>query len=300
MILLRFVVGVFVLCKLKSHVLAIFTHVCVVVARSCCSRVLERMTCWLIMRPVTSAKLPECYTREREPSVARQPRANFNNRSAISDLITPTTDHDIILDAVWFPSTLLLHLFRQKIPFPSLQYLYRASLFIQYSSMTPSPAKTLIVLVAALASTDAFAPQNLRSTRCSSSSSSSQLSFGIPSFLTPQRDEDEDKDKDKNSGAKRDAKSKKGGKNLDKGPEKKIGLSGILQVIASGAGAPFLGDFEGVDKETGKFMFSLEANNLVDEKGNPRQTQMPYFENGWVDPEDEARAKEGFKFPWQK
>jgi hypothetical protein len=30
-------------------------------------------------------------------------------------------------------------------------------------------------------------------------------------------------------------------------------------------GSPFLGDFEGVDKETGKFMFSLEANNLVDE-----------------------------------
>jgi hypothetical protein len=30
-------------------------------------------------------------------------------------------------------------------------------------------------------------------------------------------------------------------------------------------GSPFLGDFEGVDKETGKLMFSLEANNFVDE-----------------------------------
>jgi hypothetical protein len=103
--------------------------------------------------------------------------------------------------------------------------------------------------------------------------------------LTPQSDKDSDA---------------KGAKKGEKKPEKKIGLSGILQVIASGAGAPFLGDFEGVDKETGKFMFSLEANNLVDEKGNPKQTQMPFFENGWVDPEDEARAKKGFKFPWQK
>jgi hypothetical protein len=165
--------------------------------------------------------------------------------------------------------------------------------------MTPSPTKTLVVLVAALASSDSFAPQNHPSARCSSSSSSSQLSFGIPSFLTPQSDKDKDKDSDSKSDAKKGKKGK-GEKNMEKEPEKKIGLSGILQVIASGAGAPFLGDFEGVDKETGKFMFSLEANNLVDEKGNPRQTQMPYFESGWVDPEDEARAKEGFKFPWQK
>ena len=32
-------------------------------------------------------------------------------------------------------------------------------------------------------------------------------------------------------------------------------------------GSPFLGDFEGVDKETGKLLFSLEANNFVDEVG---------------------------------
>ena len=47
-------------------------------------------------------------------------------------------------------------------------------------------------------------------------------------------------------------------------------------------------------------MFSLEANNLVDENGESIQTKAKYFENGWVDPEDEKRAKEGFKFPWQK
>ena len=42
-------------------------------------------------------------------------------------------------------------------------------------------------------------------------------------------------------------------------------------------------------------MFSLEANNLMDENGKSKQTQMPFFEDGWIDPDDE-----GFKFPWQK
>ena len=60
-------------------------------------------------------------------------------------------------------------------------------------------------------------------------------------------------------------------------------------------GAAWLGDFEGVDEETGKFMFSLEANNLVDEDGKSKQTSMPYFESGWVDENDE-----GFKWPWEK
>jgi hypothetical protein len=53
-------------------------------------------------------------------------------------------------------------------------------------------------------------------------------------------------------------------------------------------------------------MFSLEANNLVDEKGESKQTKMPYFESGWVDPKDlereEQRKKKqgsgGFKLPW--
>ena len=61
---------------------------------------------------------------------------------------------------------------------------------------------------------------------------------------------------------------------------------------------------QGVDKETGKFMFSLEANNLTDEEGNSKQTSMPYFEQGWVDPKDlekeQQRKEGGFKFPWQK
>ena len=52
--------------------------------------------------------------------------------------------------------------------------------------------------------------------------------------------------------------------------------------------------------QDGKLMFNLEANNLVDEDGNSKQTQMPYFENGWVEEEEksESKSNEGFKFPW--
>jgi hypothetical protein len=111
-----------------------------------------------------------------------------------------------------------------------------------------------------------------------------KLNFGIPSFLTPKDDPD-------NKPVPKETLVEK---------KNEVGWKGLVQLITAGAGAPFLGDFEGVDKETGKFMFSLEANNLVDENGNSKQTSMPYFENGWVDPEDEARAAKGFKFPWQK
>ena len=133
--------------------------------------------------------------------------------------------------------------------------------------------------------TSAFVPSSTRSSSPlpSTSTTTTSLYFGIPDFLTP------------NSQKKEEVVVA-----ADPKEEKKIGMSGVLQLITAGMGAPFLGDFEGVDEETGKFMFSLEANNLVDENGNSKQTQMPYFENGWVDPEDEKRAAEGFKFPWQK
>lgn len=117
------------------------------------------------------------------------------------------------------------------------------------------------------------------------------------SFFTPTPNPDDDDDDDVSSTKKVSGKK---GSTTDGKEEKKIGLSGALQLITAGLGAPFLGDYQGVDKETGKFMFSLEANNLVDEDGNSKQTKMPYFESGWVDPEDEKRAQEGFKFPWQK
>jgi hypothetical protein len=111
------------------------------------------------------------------------------------------------------------------------------------------------------------------------------LAFGIPSFLTPKSDDDDEIPKQQEQ--------------EQPEVEKKVGWKGLVQLITAGAGAPFLGDFEGVDAETGKFMFSLEANNLVDENGQSKQTAMPYFESGWVDPADEARAAqrkaEGFE-----
>ena len=76
---------------------------------------------------------------------------------------------------------------------------------------------------------------------------STQLHFGIPTFGAGKDKQDETSKKEETV------------------PEKKIGLSGLAQLITAGMGSPFLGDFEGVDKETGNFMFSLEANNLVDE-----------------------------------
>eukprot|EP00536_Pseudo-nitzschia_multiseries_P000574 jgi/Psemu1/62714/estExt_Genemark1.C_70136 len=106
-----------------------------------------------------------------------------------------------------------------------------------------------------------------------------ELYFGIPTFQNKEKDNEEPED--------------------PKLEKKKIGLDGLFQLITAGAGAPFLGEFQGVEKETGKFMFSLEANNLVDEDGKSKQTSMPYFESGWVDPKDlekeEKKKKGGFK-----
>lgn len=79
-----------------------------------------------------------------------------------------------------------------------------------------------------------------------------RLYFGIPTFGAGKDDKDSKKSSSDTS--------------LESNaPEKKIGLSGLVQLITAGMGSPFLGEFEGVEEETGKMMFSLEANNLVDE-----------------------------------
>ena len=116
----------------------------------------------------------------------------------------------------------------------------------------------------------------------SSSTTTTSLSFGIPKFLDPNSKNDDD---DEPAPASTDTEKKKPG----------INLSGIVQLITSGAGSPFLGDYKGVDKETGNFMFELEANNLTDKDGNSKQTQAKYFEEGWVDEDAEP-----FRWPWQK
>eukprot|EP00545_Synedropsis_sp_CCMP1620_P014601 CAMPEP_0119008958 /NCGR_PEP_ID=MMETSP1176-20130426/4046_1 /TAXON_ID=265551 /ORGANISM="Synedropsis recta cf, Strain CCMP1620" /LENGTH=148 /DNA_ID=CAMNT_0006961379 /DNA_START=52 /DNA_END=498 /DNA_ORIENTATION=- len=145
-------------------------------------------------------------------------------------------------------------------------------------------SQTIVALLLALTATssNAFLPASRQS------SVTTQLQFGIPTFGAKDTTAD-------------DSKSKKAGSTND-APEPKIGLKGVLQLVMAGMGSPFLGDFEGVDKETGNLMFSLEANNLVDENGESKQTKMPYFENGWVDSEDleKENAKGGFKFPWDK
>lgn len=137
-----------------------------------------------------------------------------------------------------------------------------------------------LTLLAGTSSVHAFVPAQTSSV---ARLDSTELQFGIPTFQ-PKKDDDE--------------KPQEGLK------KEEIGFEGLVQLVTAGLGAPFLGDFQGVDKETGNLMFSLEANNLVDENGESKQTSMPYFESGWVDPEDaakvEKRKQEGFKFPWQK
>jgi hypothetical protein len=154
-----------------------------------------------------------------------------------------------------------------------------------------------LLLVECLCSVGAFVQSSTGANKYQQSTT--QLAFGIPSFLTPKNENDENdkssKKKASTISTKNVAKSNSSTSGSSNTEEKKIGLKGVLQLIAAGAGAPFLGDFEGVDKETGKFMFSLEANNLVDEKGESKQTQMPYFENGWVDENDT-----GFQWPWEQ
>ena len=98
----------------------------------------------------------------------------------------------------------------------------------------------LCILSNEITNITAFSIQDIRTNVARPSQT--QLHFGIPTFGAKDNKEDEGKDE-----------------------EKKINASGLFQLITAGMGSPFLGDFEGVDKETGNFMFSLEANNLVDE-----------------------------------
>jgi hypothetical protein len=107
-------------------------------------------------------------------------------------------------------------------------------------------SRTVVALLLTLAATsEAFvAPASRQS---SVAATTTELHFGIPTFGAKQYDGDDKK------------------KKADDVSEKKIDLSGLVQLITAGVGSPFLGNFEGIEEETGKMMFSLEANNLVDE-----------------------------------
>ncbi|GMI19636.1 hypothetical protein TrCOL_g990 [Triparma columacea] len=121
-------------------------------------------------------------------------------------------------------------------------------------------------------------PINQKCRNLATCSPSTSLAFGLPSWIPgPEGDKDEKKVSD------------------DAVEKPKIGLKGVVQLITAGAGSPFLGDYKGVDKETGNFMFELEANNLTDENGESKQTKAKYFEEGWVDEDAEP-----FRWPWDK
>mmetsp|Transcript_22355 Transcript_22355/g.35093 ORF Transcript_22355/g.35093 Transcript_22355/m.35093 type:complete len:149 (+) Transcript_22355:90-536(+) len=72
-------------------------------------------------------------------------------------------------------------------------------------------------------------------------------------------------------------------KNDDDGyvaPKPKMGFEGLIQLMTMGAGAPSLGEFQGIEEGTGKLLFELEANNYVDEKGNLKTNK--YVDQGYV------------------
>ncbi len=64
---------------------------------------------------------------------------------------------------------------------------------------------------------------------------------------------------------------------------KPLTIGSVIQLVLMGAGAPGLGEYKGTDPETGKMMFELEANNLVDSKGNDIQQRGKFFKDGWTE-----------------
>lgn len=93
-----------------------------------------------------------------------------------------------------------------------------------------------LLLLSVFGRTNAFAPsqQSVRPT--------TELQFGIPTF-----------------GPKDDDKSKKD-PNIE---DKKIGLAGLVQLVTAGLGAPFLGDYQGVDKARRKRDRVHQMQNMI-------------------------------------
>ena len=86
----------------------------------------------------------------------------------------------------------------------------------------------------------AFVPSpsnNCNSIAASSSSISSKLNFGFNGLGTPNDEKKTNKTKDSSTAT----------TTTTQNEEKKITTKGLFQLIAAGMGAPFLGDYEGVD-----------------------------------------------------
>lgn len=64
-------------------------------------------------------------------------------------------------------------------------------------------------------------------------------------------------------------------------------MSGLVQLMTMGAGAPSLGEYKYTD-ERGTAFFELEGNNLIDSEGNSVQMKAKFFENGWTEDSKDA------------
>ena len=100
----------------------------------------------------------------------------------------------------------------------------------------------------------------------------------------------------------------------------KLSWDSLKDLIMMGAGAPNLGKFTGVDKDTGTLNFELDANRFIakngKEYGSFDNSDATYFEEGWVDDDADVMGKffggkkkassgeadeksAGFKWPWE-
>uniref|UniRef100_A0A7S3NKU3 Photosystem II reaction center Psb28 protein n=1 Tax=Aureoumbra lagunensis TaxID=44058 RepID=A0A7S3NKU3_9STRA len=77
--------------------------------------------------------------------------------------------------------------------------------------------------------------------------------------------------------------------------EGKITMQGLFELVSLGLGAPNLGKFKGVDKETGTLNFELESNRFIAKDGKEYNSfdnsKATYFEYGEVDESADVMAR---------
>ena len=75
----------------------------------------------------------------------------------------------------------------------------------------------------------------------------------------------------------------------------KITMDGLRDLVALGLGAPNLGTFKGVDKDTGALKFELDENRFISkdgkEYGSFDNSKATYFEDGEVDEDADVMGK---------
>ena len=77
----------------------------------------------------------------------------------------------------------------------------------------------------------------------------------------------------------------------------RITLEGLRDLVALGLGAPNLGTFKGVDKNTGSLKFELDENRFLTKDGKEYtsfdNSKATYFEDGLVDEDADVMGKLG-------